>query len=1103
MRRPVQRMCTASVLALFVLTATALPTLYRVGPGESNTKISRIAAKLVAGDIVEITGDITDNVELAVHGTRGRPITIRGVTSVEKGRIIRPHIWSASSAAPFIIKITGDWYVVEGIGLAGFKGREWGKAALAYSGSNLTLRNCYFHHNIRATYTDVDTAGDVVVEFCEFEANGYGSKGPTNFYSKVPDATVTIQHCYFHSNTGNSLLRLGYARNVVRYNWFEDQCLWALQITTPEFDGGKDDRARQDRFLPSHSDIIGNVFLSGWRSNTYGALQLGGSSAGAPGTEGDFNIFHNLFVGRRGGTIPFIPIATHGNVDRIRASNNAFVDCRGGGYRVYERDAQWNTLRTQLFVRRRHGREKPEVTGRANWISRAAAGVPPGFKRTVSGKDPRVFDFPGRDFHPLADSPFSGAGVWPLPDGRIVSLIPDFEPQRGIPTDLKPVARPKLVPPAIGPFETTRIMPGFEDDSARLIFDAETPQTAIQWQLPFAVARRKAREYLSLDKPAEALQCARMQFILSPLDEWSLRAAVASVQEALRAADGNAVRARLFEEYALYGSAGRDGAMSTGDDLQDPLAGVSLAVFERPDEYYAELDGVIDARAAMGSPRMYYAYWWQQRWFAVEKAFARIEGGRFAEAYDLLVPLLLDAVRKSHESLSSSEALRNQNLIDRLREGLIAVFKSQTNSVVYAARQTEAHFRLAEYGPTGPDGVMGTADDISIVPSFAQETRQPDPVLFNPALSALSAAHPGSPAIRSLTARLAALESAEALAVWKLNAIAGDFAVGTIRQIVFVAPTAREMLDGLCDQFRTPIVLDSFNKGEAEQAASLVLDRTITAQRAVAGAYKRVLLADETNRERLKDARAYLSAFVLAAYEPSGLPEAMSVLREDLADEAPAFFLVEDACERLDEPWLAARAFDALMPVDGGGVTEAEKKRVLSVIELAQYQRVRSVSVRTAPMGPEEAAPYYREVLNGCVLHAARFPKGRYVTYVEYQNGLLKYRLSDYEGALLSSRKFQKERASSKFVPNAMFTEGVALIGLGRSEEGIATLADVAAKHPESRVAAAALFTAGRACMDSNEYEKAKEYLQLLRDFYPEDPYTVEAAKILEKLASP
>lgn len=60
----------------------------------------------------------------------------------------------------------------------------------------------------------------------------------------------------------------------------------------------------------------------------------------------------------------------------------------------------------------------------------------------------------GFGHHPFSwDTTRVGAWLWPLPKGRIVELVPEYEPQRGIPVHLEPAPRRKVAPPSIGPFE--------------------------------------------------------------------------------------------------------------------------------------------------------------------------------------------------------------------------------------------------------------------------------------------------------------------------------------------------------------------------------------------------------------------------------------------------------------------------------------------------------------------------------------------------------------------------------------------------------------------------------------------------------------------------
>ena len=70
---------TVSVFILTLVWSTATAEVYRVGPGEEHSKISEVAQTLKAGDIVAVTGDITDHFTLSAHGAYGNPITVRGV----------------------------------------------------------------------------------------------------------------------------------------------------------------------------------------------------------------------------------------------------------------------------------------------------------------------------------------------------------------------------------------------------------------------------------------------------------------------------------------------------------------------------------------------------------------------------------------------------------------------------------------------------------------------------------------------------------------------------------------------------------------------------------------------------------------------------------------------------------------------------------------------------------------------------------------------------------------------------------------------------------------------------------------------------------------
>jgi hypothetical protein len=142
----------------------------------------------------------------------------------------------------------------------------------------------------------------------------------------------------------------------------------------------------------------------------------------------------------------------HGNVDHVRAYNNIFMELGGVGGRVYERGNTWEVPATAAF-RAKRGHGEPVLEGANNWISNRSTDIPEGFKDSIRGINPTFVNLLNFDFRPRKDSPLVGAGLSDLPRGQIVDLIPEYEPQRGIPANLTPRPRRKTAAPSIGPFE--------------------------------------------------------------------------------------------------------------------------------------------------------------------------------------------------------------------------------------------------------------------------------------------------------------------------------------------------------------------------------------------------------------------------------------------------------------------------------------------------------------------------------------------------------------------------------------------------------------------------------------------------------------------------
>ncbi len=449
-------------LAAWILSTPLFAQTYRVGPGQAYTRVSDVAPGLQPGDVVEVTGDIEDSFILARSGAEDEPITIRGITRVENGRIVRPKVNLAERASNGII-VRGDWCVIEGLDISGaFSPRGFRAATAVYvEGDSFVLRNCHVHRCLQGLYTYYQFAGDVTVSFCEFDSIGGVSTIGSNLHSLYlcstkPGALVTVEHCWFHDAIGGAaFIKSRCSRNAIRYNWFESPYSTALTLVDvserPDLPEG---------LYPMHSDIVGNVFFGGWSAGPQNTLvSLGGEHETISGTQGDFNLSHNLFVATK--RLAAAVITVHGCVDNVRLFNNAFLEYGINDWLVYERGLVWDTPRAKAFAERR-GSSEPVVSGAGNWISEKAGGIPDGLTGTIVGLDPGVENLLERQWRPLPGSPLAGAGVSDLPEGACGSLGPAYEPVRGVPPDLKAPLRRAAVHPSIGPFEPAAAPPAAE-----------------------------------------------------------------------------------------------------------------------------------------------------------------------------------------------------------------------------------------------------------------------------------------------------------------------------------------------------------------------------------------------------------------------------------------------------------------------------------------------------------------------------------------------------------------------------------------------------------------------------------------------------------------
>ncbi len=380
------RLC-AAVLAMFFVFSTAWGEVYKVGPGEKVSKISAIADSLKPGDVVEVTGDITDSVVLSASGTVEHPIVIRGVG--EKKPVID------FNQARNGIETRGDNYVIENLELTGASSR-----GIFQVSGGITIRNCYFHDNHNGIMgADDPNVGDITIEYCEFFHNGGGIYAHQMYLASwKPGATATVQFNYIHDSTGGANIKSRMPHNIIRYNWIENA--WNYEVDLID----SDTCPVAASLRPMNTEFIGNVVVTGVTGNPHHQMNFGSDQKVSPGTEGIYTVANNTFVmNLASGENHMIRIG--GKVKEGRFYNNIFV-----GPNVPE----WSVITVQNDKGEDVAVGGPGVleklSGSNNFIGANCRAIPAQFKGTVTGKDAGFVDFAGNNLSLAPGSPCIGAG---------------------------------------------------------------------------------------------------------------------------------------------------------------------------------------------------------------------------------------------------------------------------------------------------------------------------------------------------------------------------------------------------------------------------------------------------------------------------------------------------------------------------------------------------------------------------------------------------------------------------------------------------------------------------------------------------------------------
>jgi hypothetical protein len=279
----------------------------RVGSGEAYATPSLAGAAAQDGDVVEIdAGEYLDDSmiwrknNLTLRGVGGRPhikgtkLITDGGTDVQNGK----GLWV----------LYGQNTVVENIEFSGARLDD--AAGLNGSGirpdaSGLIVCNSYFHDNDNGI---MGGAGDVLIEYSEFNHNGLGEYGKThNIYMDYAVTKLVFRHNYSHRAHIGHELKSNAAENYILYNRLSNE----------------DGDASYNIDIPHGglTYIIGNIIQQGPNTDNSAIVSYGAEGLLNGRTDNLYLVSNTLVNDDSSGTF----ITANAGTKVIRLINNLFV----------------------------------------------------------------------------------------------------------------------------------------------------------------------------------------------------------------------------------------------------------------------------------------------------------------------------------------------------------------------------------------------------------------------------------------------------------------------------------------------------------------------------------------------------------------------------------------------------------------------------------------------------------------------------------------------------------------------------------------------------------------------------------------------------------
>ncbi len=313
MRKAIYILC----LSCFI-NVPSFATTWHVGPSQTYTMPSQVSALVQNGDTVAIDSGIYAG-DVA-HWTADDLVFMGmdGMARLHSGG----NVWGGKA----IWVISGNNALVENIDFAEASCIDQNGAGIRQEGTNLTVRHCYFHDNEDGILSDADANSTILIEYTEFDHNGFGDGYSHNLYIGHINTLIFRYNYSHHAKIGHELKSRA-NNNYILYNRIsnEDTGTASRNIDLPN--GGK-------------AIIVGNIIEQGPNTQNSNIMEFG--LEGLTNPDSLLYIVNNTFVNDKGNG-SFIQVQN--GINLLKSYNNIFAGpgtVYVGSATTYDTSHNWN-----------------------------------------------------------------------------------------------------------------------------------------------------------------------------------------------------------------------------------------------------------------------------------------------------------------------------------------------------------------------------------------------------------------------------------------------------------------------------------------------------------------------------------------------------------------------------------------------------------------------------------------------------------------------------------------------------------------------------------------------------------------------------------------